>query len=151
MTATDTNGTAVSSNAFLFLFLPPAFVLNPVAQTVLQGGTATFTAIATGAPVLVEDGASADPRVTGRAIRSLMVAPLIVGGSPVGVLEVGRRSRRLDPRAFRNSMMASVAPALVFALSIPIAFVDPGLGLASWLLIIPLEFLIGKYLRTDPA
>jgi lysophospholipase L1-like esterase len=48
--ATNTNGTAVSSNAFLFLFLRPGFVLNPVAQTVLQGGTATFTGIATGAP-----------------------------------------------------------------------------------------------------
>jgi lysophospholipase L1-like esterase len=48
--ATDTNGTAISSNAFLFLFLRPVFVLNPVSQTVLQGGTATFTAIATGAP-----------------------------------------------------------------------------------------------------
>jgi len=57
--------------------------------------------------------------------------------------------KRLDDRAFRNSMMASVAPALVFVLSIPIAFVDPSLGLLSWLLIIPLEFLIGKYLRTD--
>jgi lysophospholipase L1-like esterase len=50
VTATDTNGTVVSSNAFLFLFLRPVFVLNPVPQSVLQGGTATFTAIATGAP-----------------------------------------------------------------------------------------------------
>ncbi len=59
--------------------------------------------------------------------------------------------KRLDDRAFRNSMLASVAPALVFVISIPIAFVDPSLGLASWLLIIPFEMLIGKYLRTDPA
>jgi len=48
--ATDTNGTAVSSNAFLYLYVYPVFVLNPRPQTVLQGGTATFTAIATGAP-----------------------------------------------------------------------------------------------------
>ena len=48
--ATDTNGTAVSSNAFLYLNVIPVFVLNPRPQTVLQGGTATFTAIATGAP-----------------------------------------------------------------------------------------------------
>ncbi len=48
--ATDINGTTVSSNAFVFLFVRPVFVLNPVPQTVLQGGTATFTAIATGAP-----------------------------------------------------------------------------------------------------
>jgi lysophospholipase L1-like esterase len=48
--ATDTNGTTVSSNAFLYLNVIPVFVLNPRPQTVLQGGTATFTAIATGAP-----------------------------------------------------------------------------------------------------
>jgi hypothetical protein len=48
--ATDTNGTAVSSNAFLYLYVYPVFVLNPRSQSVLQGGTATFTAIATGAP-----------------------------------------------------------------------------------------------------
>jgi lysophospholipase L1-like esterase len=48
--ATDTNGTTVSSNAFVFLFVRPVFVVNPFPQTVLQGGTATFTAIATGAP-----------------------------------------------------------------------------------------------------
>ncbi|HUF92554.1 MAG TPA: ATP-binding protein, partial [Candidatus Limnocylindria bacterium] len=33
--------------------------------------------------------------------RSLMVAPLIVAGVPLGVLEVARRSRRLDPRQER--------------------------------------------------
>src|SRR6185503_20039557 len=48
--ATDTNGTAYSSSALLYLFVRPVFVLSPVSQTVLQGGTATFTAIATGAP-----------------------------------------------------------------------------------------------------
>ncbi len=63
-------------------------------------------AIMTGSPILIEDGAASDARVTNRAIRalgirSLMVAPLIVGGSTVGVLEVGRRGRRLDPRADR--------------------------------------------------
>src|SRR5947208_8118297 len=46
-------------------------------------------AITTGAPVVIEDGAANDPRVANRAmralgIRSLMVAPLIVGGSAVG-------------------------------------------------------------------
>jgi PAS domain S-box-containing protein len=76
-------------------------------------------AIAAGAPILVEDGAGADPRVAGRAagalgIRSLMVAPLIVGGSPVGVLEVGRRSRRLDPRADR--LLRIVADRVAVAL-----------------------------------
>ena len=58
------------------------------------------------APLLVPDGASADPRVVNPAIRaggfrSLMVAPLIVGGVAIGVLEVARRARPLDTRADR--------------------------------------------------
>lgn len=48
--ATDIHGTTVSSNAFLHLFLRPAFVVNPVPQSVLEGRTATFSAMATGAP-----------------------------------------------------------------------------------------------------
>ena len=59
--------------------------------------------------------------------------------------------RQLDETAFRNYMLASIAPAIVFAVSVPIAlFVDPGLALLSWILIFPAEFFIGKYLRTDP-
>jgi PAS domain S-box-containing protein len=63
-------------------------------------------ALSTQAPVVITDGASSDPRVTNPAIRrgrfrSLMVAPLIAGGTPIGVLEIARRSLRLDPRAER--------------------------------------------------
>ena len=63
-------------------------------------------ALSTQAPVIIPDGAAADPRVANPAIReggfrSLMVAPLIVGGAPIGVLEVARRSRRLDLRTER--------------------------------------------------
>ena len=58
--------------------------------------------------------------------------------------------KRLDDRAFRNYMLASLAPAAVFALSIPIAlFYDPGIGLLSWILIFPAEYFIAKYLRTE--
>ena len=76
-------------------------------------------AITTGEPVLLEDGAAHDPRVTDPAvralgIRSLMVAPLIVGGSAVGVLEVGRKARRLDPRADR--LLRIVADRVAVAL-----------------------------------
>ena len=57
---------------------------------------------------------------------------------------------RLDERAFRNYMLASIAPAAVFALSVPIAILyDPGVALLSWLLIFPAEYFIAKYLRTD--
>jgi uncharacterized membrane protein len=56
---------------------------------------------------------------------------------------------RLSDTAFRNYLIAALAPALVFAISIPIALADPGLALLSWLLIFPAEFLLGKYLRTE--
>jgi len=76
-------------------------------------------AITTGAPVLIEDGAADDPRVTNRAIRalgirSLMVTPLIVGGAALGILEVGRRARGLDPRADR--LLRIVADRVAVAL-----------------------------------
>ena len=48
--ATDLNGTTYSSNAFINVIIRPGFVLNPVPRTILQGGSVTFTAIATGAP-----------------------------------------------------------------------------------------------------
>lgn len=63
----------------------------------------------------------------------------------------GLLRKRLPDRGFRNYVIASVAPAVVFAISIPIAVLyDPGLGLLSWILIFPAEFFIGKYLRSDP-
>jgi PAS domain S-box-containing protein len=63
-------------------------------------------ALSTQTPVLIPDGVSADARVANPAIRaggfrSLMVAPLIVGGTAIGVLEVARRSRQLDARVDR--------------------------------------------------
>jgi hypothetical protein len=58
--------------------------------------------------------------------------------------------KRLDDATFRKFIAASLAPAVVFGLSIPVAILyDPGIGLLTWLLIFPAEFFIGKYLRTD--
>ncbi|HEY2994872.1 MAG TPA: response regulator [Methylomirabilota bacterium] len=78
--------------------------LNRVSMPANTGVAAV--ALSTQAPVIIPDGAAADPRVANPAIRaggfrSLMVAPLIVAGTPIGVLEVARRSRRLDPRTER--------------------------------------------------
>ncbi len=77
-------------------------------RRVSMPANAGVAAIALGslAPVLIPDGAAADARVANPAIRaggfrSLMVAPLIVGGTAIGVLEVARRVRQLDPRADR--------------------------------------------------
>jgi hypothetical protein len=43
-------GTAISTNALIFVRIAPGIVTPPVAQTVLQGHDATFTCVATGAP-----------------------------------------------------------------------------------------------------
>src|SRR5439155_1683082 len=96
----------------------PVLVLSALSSISASEGVGSI-AMATGAPVLIKDGAAADPRVTSRAvralgIRSLMVAPLIVGGSAVGVLEVGRRTRQLDPRADR--LLRIVADRVAVAL-----------------------------------
>jgi uncharacterized membrane protein len=75
-------------------------------------------------------------------IASMLEAVLLWHAEHAGLLR-----RRLPPREFRNSMIASLAPAAVFAISIPIALLwDPGTALLSWLLIIPAEYVVGKYL-----
>jgi two-component system, cell cycle sensor histidine kinase and response regulator CckA len=63
-------------------------------------------ALRTLSPVVIPDGASSDPRVTNAVLRrdrfrSVMAAPLVAGGSPIGVLEIARRTRRMDARAER--------------------------------------------------
>jgi uncharacterized membrane protein len=57
--------------------------------------------------------------------------------------------RRLSDEAFRAGVIASVAPVLVFAISIPIAYVAPDWALVAWLLIFPLEWLIDKRFGSD--
>jgi len=63
-------------------------------------------AVATGEGVLVVDDLATDPRAAGDALRvetfrAAMAAPLRVGATAIGALEVARRGRRLDPRAGR--------------------------------------------------
>lgn len=60
-------------------------------------------ALATREPVVIPDGVASDPRVTNpllRRFRSLMAAPLIVAGTPIGLLQVAKRSP-MDARADR--------------------------------------------------
>ncbi len=75
-------------------------------RTVPLGVGVASIALTTQSPVLILDGAAHDPRTANdptrhEGFRSLMVAPLIVAGVPLGVLDVARRSRRLDPRLER--------------------------------------------------
>ncbi len=81
------------------------------------------------------------------AIASALEAVLFLHAQRAGLLR-----RRLDDRELRVYMLASLAPAVIFLVSIPIAiFHDPSTALLSWLLIFVAEFFIGKYLRTDVA
>ncbi len=48
----DDISTATSSNAFIYVLVRPGIVTHITSQTVLQGGTATFSLVATGAPPL---------------------------------------------------------------------------------------------------
>ena len=77
--------------------LPPGVEPAPIPL----GVGAVATAMATREPVLVSDGAAGEPLTRREAFRSLMVAPLVVAGSPIGVLEVACRNRRLGGRADR--------------------------------------------------
>jgi uncharacterized membrane protein len=57
----------------------------------------------------------------------------------------------LSPDAFRYNILASLAPVLVFAVSIPIAFVVTWWALFTWLLIFPLEVLVDRWFKPDDA
>jgi hypothetical protein len=59
--------------------------------------------------------------------------------------------RPLPPRVLRYNTIASLVPVAVFIGSIPIALHDTVWALYSWLLIIPLEFLVDRWLKPDDA
>ncbi len=76
-------------------------------------------ALDTGAPVMVADDAASDPRVSNPAlraagVRAVMAAPLVVGGAVVGLVEIARRARRLDPRGQR--LLGLVADRVALAI-----------------------------------
>jgi uncharacterized membrane protein len=47
----------------------------------------------------------------------------------------------------RFSMVASLIPVVIFALSIPLALINTQVALLSWILIFPLEYLTTRWLR----
>ena len=59
--------------------------------------------------------------------------------------------RELPLDVVRWSIVAAMIPVAVFFLSIPIAFVDTGLALLSWILIFPLETIVDRKLKPDDA
>jgi PAS domain S-box-containing protein len=77
--------------------LPPGVEPAPIPI----GVGAVATAMSTREPVLIAEGGTGDPLTRREAFRSVMIAPLVVAGSPIGVLEVACRTRRLGGRADR--------------------------------------------------
>jgi uncharacterized membrane protein len=63
----------------------------------------------------------------------------------------GLLRRRMRDDVFRANLFASLAPVLVFALSIPVAYADSEHAFLTWLLIFPLEFLIDRFVRPRDA
>ena len=79
-------------------------------------------------------------------VASLLEAAMFWYAQHAGLLRA-----RLREDIFRASMAASLAPVAVFALSIPVAYVDATRALLVWVLIFPLEWLIGKYVIPKDA
>ena len=57
----------------------------------------------------------------------------------------------LPPKVLRYGLIASLVPVAVFLGSIPLALMSTTYALWSWLLIIPLEFLVDRWLEPDGA
>ena len=53
--------------------------------------------------------------------------------------------RKLPPDVYRFGVTASLTPVVFFLLSVPLAFVDTGIAVASWFLTIPFAFLADRF------
>jgi len=57
---------------------------------------------------------------------------------------------RLTDEGFRWAMLASLAPVVVFLVSIPVAYAfSPQWALYTWILIFPLEYLVDRAAKPD--
>jgi len=63
----------------------------------------------------------------------------------------GHLERPLSERAYRYGMVQSLTPVVLFALSIPLAFLSPTLALLSWLLSVPLGFAAERRSRGEAS
>jgi TMEM175 potassium channel family protein len=57
----------------------------------------------------------------------------------------------LPPDVFRYGVVAALIPVIAFAISIPIAFVDPTIALLSWLLVFPVEGITERRMKPPEA
>lgn len=73
-------------------------------------------------------------------VASFLEASLLWRAQREGLLR-----ERMRDDVFRGNMAASLAPVVVFAISIPITYLASSWGLLSWLLIFPLEWWIARF------
>ena len=64
---------------------------------------------------------------------------------------VGLFEPPIPPDVQRWEMLMSASPVVVFALSIPIAFIRPWLGVLTWTLSIPFQILLSRWRPADAA
>ena len=100
--AFDDFGFLDSTNAFLYLLVRPAFTVQPVPVTVVQGGTAIFSVMATGAPPIfyrwIRNGVGIQTSTV--PFLTVPLAAEIPDGVRTVVEDVGRRlARVIAPRA----------------------------------------------------
>ena len=67
------------------------------------------------------------------------------------VQRAGLLRARLRDDIFRAYLLASLAPVVVFALSIPVAYLAADRALLVWSLIFPLEWAIGGFVTPKDA
>jgi uncharacterized membrane protein len=79
-------------------------------------------------------------------VASLLEAVMLWYAQRAGLLRA-----RLRDDIFRAYLLASLAPVVVFALSIPVAHLDADRALLVWLLIFPLEWAIGRFVTPKDA
>lgn len=74
--ATNVAGSATSAKATLVVNFPPAIITQPVGQTVNQGGTATFTVVASGVPAPTYQWLKAGSAIAGATSATLTLQNL---------------------------------------------------------------------------
>lgn len=87
------------------------------------------------------------------SVATYAVAVGVVSGMEVVLFRHAHRRGLMEGRmpedVYRFGVVASLAPVLFFALSIPLAFWHTGFAVASWLFVIPFEALVINRFRPE--
>jgi uncharacterized membrane protein len=92
-----------------------------------------------------------DPIVVVIYAATLGVASLLDGLMFARAHVAGLMRVKLRADVFRYALLASTAPVVVFAIAIPVAYVDTGWALATFVLIFPIELVIDRLAKPADA